>query len=421
MKRFFTLILLLTVAMYVQAQDYIQVSTGAAYSQQAYYTLSDDNTTTIDNDSWDIAFSTAPFSAGVMINESATFGEASNRLWVSSIADFEEVTSVDVIADSLYNTELDWTSGAFNAIADATNPLDYGWGSYNPANHQVIGTRVFVMQLRDGGYKKVFVESVIGGVYTVKIANLDGSEEVTFTVDQADYAGKPFAVYTIATNEVSAPVDAFDMAFMRYSTPLNAGGETVEYNVTGVLTGPGVEVVKASGVADPQNLGYEDYIEDMTTEANVIGHDWKTFDFGTFGWLIAEDRAYFVKTSNNDIWRVVFYDFEGSSTGTSTFIKWNLGSITSTTNATVAATSLKVFPNPTVDYAELAFVMEQGANIDFTIINTLGQAVMDFEYTATAGLNATTIDVAHLPAGSYRIVGKINQTGVVTSTLIITH
>jgi len=104
--------------------------------------------------------------------------------------------------------------------------------------------------------------------------------------------------------------------------------------------------VVADGV-DPLTVEYQDYADQMSSAPLVIGHEWKTFDF-MVGWLIDLDRAQFVETREGDLYKIVFFDFEGSSTGVTTLERSQIGN--TSTDETVESASLSLFPNPTSDY-----------------------------------------------------------------------
>ena len=170
------------------SQTDVEVSTGASYSNQAFYTLSDDGTTTLDNESWDIAFSTDAEGAAILYNESAkiSFGDPvpNLRLYLAPTDDFADVIDSAMLTDSLYNGEASWDDGAFNSEKDDGNPLDYGWGVLNSGTQVIEGTKVYALKLWDDTWRKIKIESLDNGVYTMKYANLDGSNETTVAIDK---------------------------------------------------------------------------------------------------------------------------------------------------------------------------------------------------------------------------------------------
>ena len=77
------------------------------------------------------------------------------------------------------------------------------------------------------------------------------------------------------------------------------------YGVTGVLSNSGVQVAQVDNVPDPNS--YSDYLQHtMTSEINIIGYDWKSFDMSTFSYSVEPYRCYFIKDQNDKIWRIVF-------------------------------------------------------------------------------------------------------------------
>ena len=60
---------------------------------------------------------------------------------------------------------------------------------------------------------------------------------------------------------------------------------------------------------------------DTDFDANIteIGYDWKEFNMGTYQWMLDEDRMYFAKDKNEEVYKIVFTGFEGSASGNITF------------------------------------------------------------------------------------------------------
>ena len=215
-------------------------------------------------------------------------------------------------------------SGAFNHVAE-DDPLDFGWGIYNTTTHEVVGVRVFIVRLRNKEWKKLFIESLDNNIYTFKYADLDGSNEVIQTIDKTDYANKNLVFYSIENDMIlDLEPEQWDLLFTRYRSPLDAGGgDFINYLLTGVLSAPGVEIAQASAI-DPTTVNHLDYADQYSDTIDIIGHDWKWFDLGTFTWVVASDRVYFVKTPESELWKLQFTDFGGSSTGTTSLTKHSL-------------------------------------------------------------------------------------------------
>ena len=399
MNKFFTLTFCFIIAITQTLNAQIEmVSVGANYSQQAYYTLSTGEVEIVNNDAWDIAFSNDGVQdAGIFLNESGDLGANKLRLYLAPSNDFNQnITDLSAFIEEneLHNKEQNWTDGAFNSLKDLYSPFDYGWGTYNPALNTVVGTNVFVIQKRDGNFIKLEITELSGtGTYSFRYANLDGTNEISKTVTK-DLTGPALIHFSFETeNIVTMPTD-FDLVFQRYTTPLDDGyGNLLEYSVTGVLLASGVEAVAANGV-DPQTVNPELYIDQTTSTINAIGHDWKYFDFYS-GWLIDENIAYFVKTKNDDYYKIVFYDFEGSATGTTTFEKTLLDIVSTEDLAQNIETT--VFPNPTTDFV----TVKSEENIEsIEIYNLQGKLML----SQLANVNVETLNLTTLNSGIYSII-----------------
>jgi len=351
MNKFYLLFsFILSLGFYTHAQEINMVSTGPGYGHQAYYKLSTGQVTMVKNDAWDIAFSSAGQNdAGVFINESSgTMGGglelylAPTLDWSENITDFSSFTE----ENRLHNPEKSWTEGAFNTNKDTNSPFDYGWGIYNPQSNMVEGHKIFMIKKRDGSFVKFQIVQIRFADYTIRYSNPNGTNEITKVVSKS-FTGKKLIHFSLNTGDlVNIPTD-YDLVFMRYTRPLEDGGNTLQYNVTGVLLAPGVEAVKATNI-DPNTVNEADYKDSYSALPTVIGHEWKTFDFNA-GWVMGENEAYFVKTANKDKYKIIFYDFEGSTTGITTLEKTFLGNTSSIINVENSL-AVQVFPNPSSEF-----------------------------------------------------------------------
>jgi hypothetical protein len=408
MKKIYNLILLLCSVSVLTAQI-DQPSVGASYANSTFYNLEDGNTTSATHTEWDIAFNVTPFNLGIIVNEgvglSFTAPLSIVELFQTNSTDFATADTIGI--SKIYNDEVSWSAGAFNLIADASSSADYGWGDYNFGNNQVVGTRIFAIKLRNETYKKLEIQSLIAGVYTFRFADLDGNNEVTTTIDKANYPAKTLAYYSIE-NETALDLEPtdWDMVFTRYVTPLNDGsGGTIDYTLTGILTDAGVQVVQADGI-NPSTVDHLDYTNDYQDSLTIIGYDWKSFQGS---WVIEAERVYFVKTANEKIWKIQFFDFEGSSTGTTTLEKTLIDGTSSTNKVTEHFSSFNVFPNPASDVTNLVFEVKtyEGA-AQIQIINQLGQRVYNENIEIHNGLNAKQLSL-NFPSGLYHVALQIGS------------
>lgn len=388
------------------AQTYDQVANGNMYAKQAYYSLSTGTHVQVANDAWDLSFSAlGQMDAGVHINESSSSSSTNPlpalEVYSLSVTDFSLVVQSTDLVNRVYNPETSWGEGALNVGKNMSNPLDMGWGVYNPVTHAIEGNRVWGVKLRNGAYKKFIVESLVGGAYTVKVADLDNGNSTTYTLSKSQANGSPVLYLSLTTGVVNTLPTSWDLVFQRYTTPLldPSTGQYLPYNVLGVLSGKGVSVAKASGV-NPQTVVFASYQDSLSADMDKIGYDWKYFS-GT-AWVLPSDVVYFVKTENNQLWKLFFVDFEGSSTGISTFEKTNLGTASS---IGVEALEGKVWVFPTLTQSEINIGIEsdKATHLPVNMYDGSGKMVWQTTVEATQNLVIHTFSLPALSAGMYHL------------------
>jgi len=421
MNRIILFTVLLFATQFTFAQNQVLVSNGPGYNQQSFYNLSDDQITTIDNESWDIAFTTIGLQdAGIHINESANFDRGATgvelEVYVAPTTDWEEGIEVGNLTDRLYNDETSWTyGGAFNQGRDLTDPFDFGWGSYNPTVRMVTGDRIFAVKLRDGTWKKIQFQGITLTTYNFRYANMDNTDEVVQALDKTDFEDGTLALFSFETGEVVAtPQDKWDLTFTRYATPLTQGGIFANYVVTGVLSRDGIQVARANDI-DPATVEYQVYQDSLTENLDAIGFDWKTF---AGAWSLDENRAYFVIDSEGDIWKINFVSFGGSGNGNSVFEKSRVN-LASTNGAIDAINTFAISPNPAQDQTQIVFDWNKNAtNLNGQLYNLAGQVVRSYNIQANSGLNAYTLNNLPTESGIYILKVSDNNQSLVSKLVI---
>lgn len=384
------------------------VSTGTGYSKQSFYHLATGTETQINNDAWDFAFSNSgSLDVGILINESVSSTGNPLRLYLAPTLIWEEpITDLSGFVDSvqLFNPDIQWSTGAFNTVKDSGNPLDFGWGNYNSQTHIIEGSRIFILQKRDLSYCKLQIQQLSGSEYTFRYASLDGSNEVVKTINRNNFVGEPLLFYSMNTGNIIDTPENYDFIFMRYFSALDAGGVIVEYPVTGILLAPGTKGVKATHI-DPLEVDESDYKNDYTENLQVIGHDWKFFDFNQ-GWVLDDSTAYFIQTQNKDKYKLVFLEFKGSSTGTALFLQEFLGN-TSEVHDENNKVVFQICPNPVSDFIKIE--SDALGKIQYALYSMDGRLLLKNETFAGNQINVHGIDY-HGPAFLVLTTGGKTQT-----------
>ena len=357
-----------------------KVSMGAGYADQIWYSMENGEQSVAARNSWDLAFDASGFGSTIRIN-----GGEGVKLYVHPTADTSNWNNLDTAGlsnwNALYNSEETWEEGAFNKPSSG-GQTDLGWGEYSMITHQVVGNKLFVAKLPDGSYKKVWIKSLASKIFTVRYANLDNSADMTQKIKKGDFTDKNFGYLSLSSQNISNPEPYkgdWDITFTKYITdyPLTGGG-TLPYGVTGVLLNSTVKAVKAYPV-DVNTVDHNNHT--LVEEINTIGYDWKKFT-GT-GYAMADQTVYFIKDQVENIWKVIFTKFEGSSTGNIEFTKEKVqtGSVSIDENS---IQDLVIYPNPSNDIVNVVFSSNETTTI----------SLLD--------LSGRTIQAEQLPAGEFQ-------------------
>ncbi|QOG88706.1 T9SS type A sorting domain-containing protein [Flavobacterium columnare] len=224
--------------------------------------------------------------------------------------------------NELYNSTVDWNIGALNNDHwdDQSNPHKYyiGWGAYDIKTHKVNGNRVFIIRHSifrngtwQGDYYKLKINSRFRN-YVFSYSKFNGSDwgpEKTQVINDLDYrySGNKFVYYNLDTHSVvDEEPQSWDLLFTTYDQNLNKAEINPSdnmYTVTGCLHKYGLVVAEVLEEDQVINSNFENltYKEDM----NVIGYDWKEFNFQFYnpGYTMSKKKFY-VKTLEGDYYRV---------------------------------------------------------------------------------------------------------------------
>lgn len=405
MKKLYTLFAGMIALGTTAAAQIDQTGFGSGYFEQSYYDIETGQTTSVDLLIWDLAFTVSGQGAAVLINEGvpSTMGAPLGEVQLYYVEGMNWTDTDTTGKQRLYNDESDWESGAFNATASPADPFDFGWGRYNPANHVVEGTRVYLLKTRDDQWKKIRILALSAGSYEFEIGDFDGSNSRTQTIDKQDFSGKTLAYYYIDTDEVLDLEPAeWDLMFTRYATPLLSGEDTLQYQVAGTLANAGVQIARASGV-DPETVDYRTYLDQLSDDRHLIGHDWKYFDLARFEWSVPEDLVFFVKTADEKLWKLRFLDFEGSSTGVVTLEKTFLSDLTSSRNFHDNTSGMQLAPNPNAGVFTVKMERNMTGPAAVRVYDMLGRELYYAQYQTADGQREMNLELPLAP-GHYQLV-----------------
>jgi len=371
------------------------VAMGQGYANEIYYNMSDGVVSSSLRNSWDIAIRTRIMSSSILTNDGTAV-----VLYTYPNADTSGWATLDSSGyknwKAMYNDPDDWENGAFSR--NAKGGLDFGWGVYNTTSHYITGDSLFVIQLRDGSLRKLWIQVKKAGenMVSFRYAKIDGSEEQNITLDCNLYTAKDFIGFSMITNEVidyQPDRSLWDVVFTKYMSvqPNQLGKDTV-YPVTGVLNNDEVYSEKFIH-SDPDFAGYNPYGWDSTRSS--IGYDWKSFTES--GYTVADSVAYFVKTKAGDVFKLVFTKFAGSSSGKIIFKKGKVAGVGIADKT--KDPNIQIYPNPAKDKMEISFP-ESMAGLITLILNDLSGRTIFKQNIPNSGIKFS-IDVTGMTPGMY--------------------
>lgn len=406
MKKIFILssLVLVTLQSIAQTVVFDTVSTGAGYPNQVFYNLQNGNKNAALMNEWDLAFQVNLMTAGIHINSIngvALYRYPSAAASANAFANFD--TTGSAAWPRLYNSENKWENGAFNATAAGVSPFDFGWGNYqgSPGNN-VIGDSLYLLVKGSTKYKFWLMEKTNTNKYIFRFAAVDGSVDVTDTVDAQATSSKNMVYYNLAsqtTLDREPAAGQWQLLFTRYTSFVPQPAPAY-YPVTGVVSNKGVKIAQVAGVdtdtyTDTTGAGF-------STDINVIGYDWKQFSPPAGPWVIEDSLVYFVLTPANELWKLVFTDFGGSATGNYIFSKEKLSVTTGVVENNVL-NNITVYPNPANSSAEatLVYTLNSNANAWYALYDMSGRLLQNQLLNGQTGLHTHFISTANLAPGMY--------------------
>lgn len=428
MKKYFTIITLAVIFSSLAHSAEVEINLTAGYSNDVWYDFNNGVVKTEPSNNWDLAVQTNTQDAGIWINS-----HNGCQVWVvpnshgDSWGDVIDTLGMAQTWTQGYNSEETWSIGALNlGMNGFVTGGDFGWGEYNMANHSISGNKVFIVKLVNNTYKQLMVESLFGGVYSLKWADLDGSNERLLDISKSSHANKLFAYIQLADGKLvdrEPASDTWALLFGKYIGMVATGtGETMPYGLTGVRTNPRYRTAVVSKV--PTNSSKAPFLDDdnYSSLITTVGSNWKVLNYATFSYSIVDSVSYFVTSEMNGtdqpiINKIVFKSFAGSSSGKLTF---ELNGATSVSSQQLLSDNLIVYPSITSSNSEIniEFTNELQGNVTVTLLDITGRAITSKNFTNDLVNGVEKLFIPSVSAGQYIVMIK-TQKAVVAKTIIV--
>ena len=386
------------------------VAMGASYANEIYYSMTNGEIASVPRNQWDIAFRTKAISSSILINEGAGV-----KLYTYSKADTSGWATFDTTGmkwTPMYNSYDNWEDGAFSR--NSYGQYDYGWAIYNLQTHNLTADSLFVIKLRDGSFRKLWMVRKYSSLnkYNFRVANLDGSAESNITADCSPYTSKNFVGYSIQTSELvdfEPAKDSWDLLFTKY---YGLQPDSSLYPVTGVIINDGLKAVKYEQV-DPNFIDWG--IDTANTSRTAIGWDWKVLNMETFTYEVKDSLIYFVQDLAGNMNKLMFTKFEGSSTGKIVFDKALISSAGINENS--RGNELILYPNPAKEKLNIRLDQTNSFPMYITLSALTGRVVHSVTITKNTG-NDISIPVNDIPNGMYLVTTK-SATGTSAKKVVV--
>jgi hypothetical protein len=410
MRNLFTLISLIFINTCLLSQTINDsASIGANYANQTFYSLANSTVLSIDNSDWDLAFNTENREVSIFVNSKKDV-----KLYLASNDTLKWATldTTNKTTKQFHNSDSSWSFGAFNRETPIGS-FDYGWGNYNSSTHEVYGSKIYFINYGPNLWKKLMISKHdINYTYYFRYANLDGSNEVSATINKTLYNKKSFIYYSLSTNSIlnrEPDMLTYDLIFHQYEEEIPS-----YYKVTGVQLNKGVKAKKVYPVNDVNTITPSGVV--LTKNITAIGRDWKYFDVNLSKYSIQDSTVYFVQDAmGSKIWKVIFTGFGGASTGKMYFSKTAFASGINDNNGVI---SLGLYPNPSSTSTTVNLFCNKAQEINISVKDITGREIMHNDYSAENGFNDYTINTLNFNNGTYFLQINSNE-GMVTQKFVV--
>ncbi len=279
------------------------IELGQYYKYQVYFDMgTGQSVANNEKDDWDLGFASADSCSNIILNTSK-FMMAAN----TGLIDFQAVTDTSGLIWRFDKANGDPDSAAIGNWFNITmNDTTY------PKNVYVIdgGLNELGVHL---GYKKIIFEELKNGQYSFKFANLNGSEEYSFTVIKDPDVN--FVSFSFKNGgkqvEIQPEKNSWDLLFTQYTDLLfTDDNEPYPYIVTGTLINRnGVEVafdtlMKFSDITISDISTFN-----FSTDHNKIGYEWKIYDFDNSIYTVFSSYNYIIIDVEGFYYKLRFIGF----------------------------------------------------------------------------------------------------------------
>jgi hypothetical protein len=277
-----------------------QAALGEGYEQQVFYDLNRNMEVSSNSVSeWDLFFESSSGGWDIRLNTSK-FMYAGNSF------------------ETNLETELNQSDLEMLFDASSGNPDSTAFGAWYQSNEDSTWSNMHVFLLDRGidakflpvGMKKVQFD-IIGEDYMIHYANTDNSEENTILISRDPELDRIYFSFENGIVDIAPPSNGWSLLFSKYTTMLVTDeGENYPYLVLGALLNPIGTAATLDTIHDFMDIQLGDTIDlEFTRRADVIGYDWKYYNFDAALYTIEPGLAYVIRDRDGFYYKLRFIDF----------------------------------------------------------------------------------------------------------------
>lgn len=272
------------------------------YLHQVWYSLDSGRAVqTLDKTGYDLGFECSAGGWHILLN-SANFMKAAD-LGVVPFGQPYDTTGLALKFDKS-DGNLDSTAiGTWNTVAGADT---------NGTGHVFAVSRGLDELGNPLGLYQVIFDSLRDGQYFFRFAPLKGGSPVSATVRKNNGVSfRWFSFVSGITVDAEPPREAFDIQFTQYTTLLFTDqGIPYPYLVTGVLLNRDAVAAAVDSVYDYSTITRDQALSlDVSRSLDVIGYDWKYYNFSTGLYTIHPNLCYVIRSVSGTWYKLRFVGF----------------------------------------------------------------------------------------------------------------
>jgi len=285
---------------------------GSLYENQIYFDLNDNREVSSNHFSvWDLSFESSTGGWEIRLN-SAKFMLAGNS--------FDTTFSAQLNQDDL-NMTFDKSDG--NPDSTAIGPwFELLEDSISSHRHIYLINRGSDEQGTPLGFKKVQFD-ISGENFIMRFAEPDNSGDTLVQIGRDPSMDRTYFSFETGVMDIAPAPDLWSLLFTKYTTMLVTDeGEDYPYLVVGVLLNPNGLMAARDTTHNFMDISSEDILDlEFTQQSDLIGYDWKYYDFDDGVYTIVPDMNYVIRDRDGFFYKLRFVDFYDNQgvKGTPTF------------------------------------------------------------------------------------------------------